>query len=258
MRSPEKIQDGGNPEENLEVDKELHSAIRGHEEWVEQLRKEGASDEDIEKVMADGQGPVAELAAERGITMFELLTGRELANYAPEIGKGESGSTTLQVGDAIRLIKRSLKEGNTSMIQEGDVVEGVLEKEISVGEPLYFGSGHTSDVKSVRVENGKTIIETRTSEYEIEPDTPEYKSEALPVRAGDRIIVRKLLVKEGEASRIGIGEIEGMLESDIRPGRSVFYGTGNTSSVQSVRVVGDRIIIETKTSVYEIEKTPSS
>jgi len=77
----------------------------------------------------------------------------------------EQTSDIPRVGDRILFEKISLKEGRSSQVEGGKVLEGVLVKEIRLGEPVSFGTGNTSNVRSMRIEGGRVVIETQTSTY---------------------------------------------------------------------------------------------
>lgn len=71
-------------------------------------------------------------------------------------------------GEKIKLTKRTVQEGQASSVAAGDSMEGVLMKDLALGESVLFGAGKTSPVQSMRIEGAKIVIETATSVYEIE------------------------------------------------------------------------------------------
>ncbi len=92
----------------------------------------------------------------------ELLVkeSEERSEHIPDIPR---------VGDRIRLEKISLKEGRSSQVPEGRGLEGMLLKEIRLGEPVCLdGDKQTSHVLSMRIEDGRIVIETQTSMYILE------------------------------------------------------------------------------------------
>ncbi len=70
--------------------------------------------------------------------------------------------------DTVVLLKRSILEGERSSIEEGKRMEGVLLSEIRKGDPIVTSVGRTSDVQDIYLEDGKVIVKTETSEYELE------------------------------------------------------------------------------------------
>ncbi len=93
---------------------------------------------------------------------------RELLGKESEKEKGEALDIP-RVGDRILLKKISLKEGLSSQVEEGAVLEGTLLKEIRLGEPVCLdGDKQTSRVLSMRIEGGRVVIETQTSMYILE------------------------------------------------------------------------------------------
>lgn len=69
--------------------------------------------------------------------------------------------------DMISLTKISIKEGERSAVETGKAMEGILLQKIEVGSPILTSSGRTSDVQDIYSENGKVIVKTETSEYEL-------------------------------------------------------------------------------------------
>lgn len=72
-----------------------------------------------------------------------------------------------QVNDRILVTKLSIKQGEESRLRPGAPIEGVLQAEIRVGQPLYFGAGNTSPVQDIRFDGNDIIVTTATSVYEI-------------------------------------------------------------------------------------------
>lgn len=167
---------------------------------------------------------------------------------------------TLRLGDSIVLRKRSMNAGATSEISAGELMKGTLMEKIEVGKSLMFGTGNTSPIRSIRSEGDMLIVETQTSTYEVMrpgAKTSESKAEvaAEPPKQGDRIRLTKRSLEQGQQSAIRAGEVVGgTLMKEIVLGDSVYFGTGNTSPVKAMRLEGGKIIVETQTSVYEIEK----
>ncbi|MBI2109034.1 MAG: hypothetical protein HYT93_02520 [Parcubacteria group bacterium] len=97
-----------------------------------------------------------------------------------------------QVGEQVILKKRSLRAGQNSEVEVGETIDGVLMQEIRIGEPLYFGPmGHTSDVRAMRVEDGKLIVETRTSVYEVMSADKVSKSGGRQKNGGEKLDVNR-------------------------------------------------------------------
>jgi len=85
------------------------------------------------------------------------------------------------------------------------------------------------------------------------PNSPEESERELP-KPGSKVIVTKLSMEGDQASRFAVGESkEGMLIEEVAVGKRVLYGMGNTSPVKSFHVEGDKLIVETQTSTYQIE-----
>ncbi len=121
------------------------------------------SAEDLRIIIADvrtGESDITSVTSTGGLRnkVRELLVkeSEEKREHIPDIPR---------VGDRILLEKISLKEGHSSQIEGGKVLEGVLLKEIRLSEPVYFGTGNTSPVRSMRIEDGRILIETQTSTY---------------------------------------------------------------------------------------------
>lgn len=72
-----------------------------------------------------------------------------------------------RMGDAIRLTKRAVQEGQSSSVSAGETMEGELLSDITLGEQIRFSNGQTSAVQAMRLEGGRVIIETKTSVYEL-------------------------------------------------------------------------------------------
>lgn len=78
----------------------------------------------------------------------------------------------LKTGEELSLLKQSLN-GDSNLIV-GDILQGKLKNNVRIGFPIEFdNNGNTSNIKSIKVENGKYIIQTMTSIYEIQNKTPE-------------------------------------------------------------------------------------
>lgn len=74
-------------------------------------------------------------------------------------------------------------------------------------------------------------------------------------KVGDTVRLVKRAVQEGAASTVSAGEaMEGKLLREITLGEQIFHSGGQTSAVQAMRLEGDKIVVETKTSVYEVSR----
>jgi len=91
--------------------------------------------------------------------------------YGPErFGEShESGSFSIpESGDSVVLKKRSVRTGNTSKVNPGEVSEGKLIGNITLGQSVQLdNNARTSKVQAMRIENGILIVDTETSTYEI-------------------------------------------------------------------------------------------
>lgn len=82
--------------------------------------------------------------------------------------QGEAAPHIPRSGSEVSLTKRALKHGAKSEIDTGQTLQGKLVGEVRVGEPIHLSTGaHTSPVRKIRIENGRTLIETATSLYEL-------------------------------------------------------------------------------------------
>jgi hypothetical protein len=75
-------------------------------------------------------------------------------------------------------------------------------------------------------------------------------------RAGDRITLRKLSLRDGQSSVAAVGaELKGILHSEISVGECIFVSdqlTSSTSPVRAIRMEGGRLLVDTQTSTYEV------
>jgi len=72
----------------------------------------------------------------------------------------------LKIGAELSLIKQSLT--NDSALGVGYKIEGNLKSDVKIGFPIEFENGaNTSNIKSIKEENQKYLIQTATSIYEI-------------------------------------------------------------------------------------------
>lgn len=89
----------------------------------------------------------------------------------------------LHPGVRIKLIKISTQQ--ESRIASGDSLEGVLDKDVVIGQPIYLDGStkNTSELIGVKEENDRIYFKTRTSVYELVPPTiassPKPKSKEL-------------------------------------------------------------------------------
>jgi hypothetical protein len=78
----------------------------------------------------------------------------------------------LKIGQELSLLKQS-SSGNSDL-EVGYILQGKLKNNVRIGFPIEFDNdGNTSNIKSVKVENGKYVVQTLTSIYEIQNKTPE-------------------------------------------------------------------------------------
>jgi|GEM_PF-6201478 len=91
-------------------------------------------------------------------------------------GNGERGPRNSEsymnnvptIGDVVALEKLSIKEGFSSAVKPGYVIEGKLVKNLTLGEPVLWGENNsTSRVIGMNFEGGSIIIVTETSTYRI-------------------------------------------------------------------------------------------
>ena len=75
-----------------------------------------------------------------------------------------------KIGDSIILTKLSTGENEQSKIATGEKLRGTLLRDIKVGKGILLDAGNTSHVREIRIESGKSIIETDTSVYELHRD----------------------------------------------------------------------------------------
>lgn len=74
----------------------------------------------------------------------------------------------LQLETGRTLSIQKIASNDNSDIDVGDILEGKLKNNVRIGFPVEFNNNkNTSDIKSVKIENGKYLIETRTSIYEV-------------------------------------------------------------------------------------------
>ncbi|MCF7833884.1 MAG: hypothetical protein K9L98_02555 [Candidatus Pacebacteria bacterium] len=78
----------------------------------------------------------------------------------------------LKTGEELSLLKQS-SSGNSDL-EVGYILQGKLKNNVRIGFPIEFDNGgNTSNIKSIKVENGKYVVQTLTSVYEIQNKTPE-------------------------------------------------------------------------------------
>ncbi|MBK7357734.1 MAG: hypothetical protein IPI45_13680 [Saprospiraceae bacterium] len=109
----------------------------------------------------------------------------------------------LKAGMELSLLKQSLS--SNSAVNVGSKLEGKLKRDVSIGLPIEFDNNtNTSNIKSIRVEKGKYLVETATSIYEILNYIPEkevnniLKFDSFETQKGS---VYKIL-ENGQAQRI--------------------------------------------------------
>ena len=86
------------------------------------------------------------------------------------------------VGEYAVVVKRVIKEGENSLVLQGEKETGEVLSEIKIGQPLRIGRLETSIVQNISVENNGLIIETETSTYSLK------KTEA-PVKEEEKDVV---------------------------------------------------------------------
>lgn len=100
----------------------------------------------------------------------EFLLGSE-----SKIQFKEKESTPIipKVGDRITLTKRRVQKGESSPLSAGTSISGVLVREIRIGENIILDDrsnrSNTTSVRAIHIENGRFLIDTETSVYEITP-----------------------------------------------------------------------------------------
>jgi hypothetical protein len=72
----------------------------------------------------------------------------------------------LKVGKKIKIVNRIASYA--SRLEVGKEIDGILKNDVKIGFPIEFdGNANTSNVKNIKEENGKYLIQTLTSTYEI-------------------------------------------------------------------------------------------
>lgn len=73
---------------------------------------------------------------------------------------------TLKVGEKLKIVKRIASYA--SRLEVGKEIDGILKNDVKIGFPIEFdNNANTSNVKNIKEENGKYLIQTLTSTYEI-------------------------------------------------------------------------------------------
>ena len=72
----------------------------------------------------------------------------------------------LKAGKKLKIVKRITSFG--SRLEVGKELEGTLKNDVKIGMPIEFdNNSNTSNIKKIWEENGKYLIQTLTSTYEI-------------------------------------------------------------------------------------------
>lgn len=72
----------------------------------------------------------------------------------------------LKVGEKLKIVKRIASYA--SRLEVGKEIDGILKNDVKIGFPIEFDNNtNTSNVKNIKEENGKYLIQTLTSTYEI-------------------------------------------------------------------------------------------
>lgn len=111
---------------------------------------------------------------------------------------------------------------------------------MSTGEG--FGKGMAGMMKQELAGNREGVI-----------GGPESAPSSVPKR-GEMVQMRKIGVEQGQSSQVRPGEeMRGVLVNDLTLGEQVLLDNGNrTSRIQGMRLDGDRVVLQTMTSTYEI------
>jgi hypothetical protein len=90
------------------------------------------------------------------------------------------------------------------------------------------------------------------------PTKPERTAASNVPKQGDRVILLKRSINAGQESQgIQPGNLlEGIMISDLALGQSIRLDNGGqTSAIQAMRLEGDKVVVETQTSTYEVSRT---
>jgi hypothetical protein len=165
-------------------------------------------------------------------------------------------------GSQVSVVKKEIKEGESSSLPAGWSDSGKLARDIEVGRPILFDDGtHTSKVFKVRQTDDGLLVETNTSIYKVEAAEEKFltnkdlrKMEGYD--RGDKVELEKVSIKEGKSSNVPVGnKLSGNLRRNIKIGDSVKVNSGGkTSKVESAKMQDGKLLIETNTSIYEVRR----
>lgn len=80
----------------------------------------------------------------------------------------------LNLKQGVELSIRKVASQSQSDVKSGEVLQGKLKAEVSLGHSIVFdGGGQTSAIKSIKIQDGKYLVSTQTSVYEILNFKPE-------------------------------------------------------------------------------------
>ena len=111
--------------------------------------------------MSTGEGLGKAMA---GMMKQELAGTREGVIGGPEAAP----SVVPKSGEMVKMRKLGVVEGQSSQVQPGEVMTGVLVNDLTLGEQVLLGNGNrTSRIQGMRLDGNSVILETMTSTYEI-------------------------------------------------------------------------------------------
>ncbi len=148
---------------NLSRDEFFKKAEAYNETHYKQIPAEGMYTE----LDADNQSKET-LPLSRSLRVKMFANGRVSFSVADFSESVEKAATIPKAGEHITLTKRTIQGGEASAVGVGQTISGLLKGNITVGENIILDNGsQTSPVRSIRNENGKLVIETNTSIYEV-------------------------------------------------------------------------------------------
>lgn len=125
----------------------------------------------------------------------------------------------LMPGMQIRLVK--LEAGKDSHISVGTSLEGVLDADVRIGQPIYLDgkTKNTSRIQAVKKDGDRVFLKTETSVYELVPPTSDGSSEP---KSKERIELEhtiETLLKEVQANAVDEKIVGSLIERRHQLGR---------------------------------------
>lgn len=168
----------------------------------------------------------------------------------------------LEIGKRISLLKTTLDLSAPGamdsfvQIQPGTGMSGKLKKQVELGECIELTNmGQTSPIKRIYTENGKTLIQTQTSIYEITTQEQMEEIESKLIKefgldtVGKEFSLQKVAKSPSAQSNVktvGSENMWGKLKEPVEIGKPIYlsdggvvYPTGKYESISDATRIGD-------------------